>query len=123
MNGLYIEVENETKAKWQEIFKVKDVGEQATVEIVDVTEQGPDVTEQDPSDTIQIDEDVMDTEAPEQEMIEGNAYAKLVSSELVLEQVQPYPPVKQPVSTKTPHDTDQGTEGHKSTTREGTTQE
>lgn len=72
MNGLYIDVENETKAKWQEIFKIKDVDEQTTVEIIDVTEhdpdvteQGPDATEQDPADTIQIDEDVMDTKEPE----------------------------------------------------------
>lgn len=41
MNGLYIDVENETKAKWQEIFKQKDVDEQSQIEIVDVTEQGP----------------------------------------------------------------------------------
>lgn len=73
MNGLYIDVEKETKAKWQDIFKIKDVGEQSQVEIVDVTEKDPDVTEkgpdatkQDPANTIQFDEDIMNAEASEQ---------------------------------------------------------
>lgn len=64
MNGLYIEVENETKEKWREIFRIKDAGEQATVEIVDVTEKDLDVAKQDPANTIKIDEDIMDNEEP-----------------------------------------------------------
>lgn len=56
----------------------------------------------------------MDEAASEQEMIEGTTYAKLVSSESVLEQVQPYPSVKPPVSTKAPKDTKQATKGNKS---------
>lgn len=104
MNGLYLEVEKETKEKWQEIFQIKSADEQGEVEIVDITEQ-------DPAGTIQLDEDIMDTEIQEQEMIEGNAYAKLVSSESVLEQVKSYPLVTQHVSTETPRDTEQGKEG------------
>lgn len=66
------------------IFRIKNVGEQVEVEIVDVTEKDPNIIKQDHVGTIQIDEDIMDTEAQEQEMIEGNAYAKLVSSESML---------------------------------------
>lgn len=55
-------------------------------------------------------------------MIEGNAYAKLVSSESVLEQVKSYPPVSQHVSTETPQDTKQGKEGQQSTKGEATSQ-
>lgn len=79
-----------------------------------------DITKQDLTETIQPNEDVMDTEVQEQEMIEGNAYAKLVSSELVLEQVKSYPLVSQHVSTETPQDTEQGKEGHQFTEGEAT---
>lgn len=48
----------------------------------------------------------MDTEAQEEEMIEGNAYAKLVSSESVLEQVKSYPLVTQQATTEIPQDTE-----------------
>lgn len=99
---------------------MKTIGEQGEVEIVDVTKQNPNIIEQDPADTIQIDEDIMDTKAQEQEMIEGNAYAKLASSESVLEQIQPYLPITHPVSTETPHDTNQGTEDLTSTKGEAT---
>lgn len=65
----------------------------------------------------------MDAESLEQEMIEGTTYAKLVSSESVIVQVQPYLSVKPPISTEAPKDTDQGTEGHKSKVAEDTTKD
>lgn len=55
-------------------------------------------------------------------MIAGNAYAKLVPSESVLEQVQPYPPVTHSVATEAPQDTQQGAEVHKSIEGEATPQ-
>lgn len=58
MNGLYLDVENETKEKWQEIFQIKSTDEQGEVEIVDIIEQ-------DPAETIPPGEDVMDAEERE----------------------------------------------------------
>ncbi|XP_059066345.1 uncharacterized protein LOC131857662 [Cryptomeria japonica] len=85
------------------------------VEIVDITEQ-------DSASSIQLDEDLMDTGAQEGEMIEGSSYAKLISSELVVEQIKSYPPITQQVTAEKHQDTDQGIEDQKVKPNESTSQ-